>query len=94
MAAVKKKKGLMYKGKPLLRCGNRIYYGNLEDKLILALDIVESNAKKQDVDVSTKVKVQIMDNTGELGKGQVYRKCEEKIFIRLLTSVNGGCKTL
>ena len=52
MAAVKKKKGLMYKGKPLLRCGNRIYYGNLEDKLILALDIVESS-KKQDVDVST-----------------------------------------
>lgn len=28
MAAVKKKKGLMYKGKPLLRCGNRIYYGD------------------------------------------------------------------
>ena len=49
MAAVKKKKGLMYKGKPLL-----------------------------DVDVSTKVKVQIMDNTGELGKGQVYRKCERE----------------
>ena len=70
MAAVKKKKGLMYKGKPLLRCGNRIYYGNLEDKLILALDIVESS-KKQDVDVS-------MDNTGELGKGQVYRKCERE----------------
>ena len=52
MAAVKKKKGLMYKGKPLLRCGNRIYYGNLEDKL--------------------------MDNTGELGKGQVYRKRERE----------------
>ncbi len=54
MAAVKKeKKVLCTKGKPLLRCGNRIYYGNLEDKLILALDIVESS-KKQDVDVSTK----------------------------------------
>lgn len=25
-----------------------------------------------------KVKVQIMDNTGELGKGQVYRKCERE----------------
>ena len=48
MAAVKKKKGLMYKGKPLLRCGNRIYYGNLEDKLILALDIVESSKKQND----------------------------------------------
>ena len=85
MAAVKKKKGLMYKGKPLLRCGNRIYYGNLEDKLILALDIVESS-KKQDVDVST--------TQASLAKARFIVSAKEKIFIRLLTSVNGGCKTL
>lgn len=68
----------MYKGKPLLRCGNRIYYGNLEDKLILALDIVESSKKCKMWTYLSKVKVQIMDNTGELGKGQVYRKCERE----------------
>ena len=75
MAAAKKKKLLMYKGKPLVRCGDRIYYGNLEDKYILALDIAESedsNGAKR----STKVKIQLMDNTGELGKGQVFRKAE------------------
>ena len=40
--AAKAKKGLIYKGKPLYRVGNRVYYGNLEDDLILVLDIVES----------------------------------------------------
>ncbi len=73
--APKKKKLLMYKGKPLLRCGDRIYYGNLEDKCILALDIVESK-KNKDIKSSTKVIIQVMDNTGELGKGTVYRKGE------------------
>ncbi|MCD8181309.1 MAG: hypothetical protein LUF26_07525 [Firmicutes bacterium] len=77
MATVKKKKILMYKGKPLLRCGDRIYYGNLEDKCILALDIVDSKPNK-DIKSSTKIKVQVMDNTGEFGKGQVYRKGERE----------------
>ena len=75
MAAAKKKKLLMYKGKPLIRCGDRIYYGNLEDKYILALDIAESEDVK-DAKRSTKVKIQLMDNSGELGKGQVFRKAE------------------
>lgn len=73
--AVKKKKVLTYNDKPIMRCGNKIYYGNLEDKLILVLDIMESK-KVQDLDVATKVSVQVMDNTGELGKGQVFRKAE------------------
>lgn len=71
--AVKKKKFLTYNGKPIVRCGNRIYYGNLEDKLILVLDITETK-KVNDMDVATSVLVQVMDNTGELGKGQVFRK--------------------
>lgn len=83
MPAAKKKKILTYKGKPLLRCGDRIYYGNLEDKFILALDIVESTDNK-DIKSSTKIKVQLMDNTGELGKGQVYRKGERENLYKAL----------
>lgn len=71
--ATKKKKFLTYNGKPIVRCGNRIYYGNFEDKLILVLDITETK-KVNDLDVATSVLVQVMDNTGELGKGQVFRK--------------------
>lgn len=73
MAAAKKKKVLTYNGKPIIRCENRIFYGNLEDKLILVLDIQETK-KVKDLDVTTKVLIQVMDNTGELGKGQIFRK--------------------
>lgn len=73
--AVKKRKVLTYKGKPFLKCGERVYYGNLEDKYILALDILESKDINGS-EMSTKVRVQVMDNSGELGKGQVYRKAE------------------
>ena len=75
MAAAKKKKILTYKGKPLIRCGSRVYYGNLEDKYILALDIVESE-DVNGAEHSTKVKIQLMDNTGEFGKGQIFRRAE------------------
>lgn len=77
MAAVKKKKLLTYNGKPLVRCGDRIFYGNLEDKYILVLDILETKDVK-DVKAATKVKIQLMDNTGELGEGQVFRKTERE----------------
>ena len=90
MAAVKKKKGLMYKGKPLLRCGNRIYYGNLEDKLILALDIVESKMWTY----LQKLRYRLWTTQVSLAKVRFIVSAKEKIFIRLLTSVNGGCKTL
>ena len=71
--ATKKKKVLTYNGKPKIRCGNRIYYGDLNDKLILVLDI--TNTKNVNgLETATEVLVQVMDNTGEFGKGQVFRK--------------------
>ena len=77
MAAAKKKKMLTYKGKPVYRVGNRIYYGNLEDRLILVMDIVETEKGGQ-FDVTKKVQFHIQDNTGELGKGQNYRTGERE----------------
>jgi len=77
MAAAKKKKMLTYRGKPVYRVGNRIYYGNLEDRLILVMDIVETEKVGQ-FDVTKKVKFHIQDNTGELGKGQNYRTGERE----------------
>ncbi len=75
MAPEKKKKQLTYKGKPIYRQGNRIYYGNLEDDLILVIDILESK-NVYGRSISTKVAFYIQDNTGELGKGVNYRKGE------------------
>lgn len=71
----RKKKLLTYKGKPLLRCGDRIFYGYLDDKYILVLDIKETG-KVKDVEVSKKVVMKIMENTDDIGEGTVYRQGE------------------
>ena len=78
MAAAKKKKVLAYKGKPVYRKGNKLYYGNLEDRLILALEIVETK-KVDNIDVATKVKFSIQDNTvDEIGTGTNFRTGERE----------------
>ncbi len=83
MAAVKKKKALQYADKPMNRVGDRIYYGNLEDKYILALDILESE-EVNGIKTATKVKILLMDNACELGKGDIYRKAERTNLYKAL----------
>lgn len=83
MAAVKKAKQLMYKGKPIYRVDNTIYYGNLSDQLILVLNIKESKAVNG-VEIATKVELELMDNTGELGEGQIFRKTERENLYKAL----------
>lgn len=76
MAATKKKKILTYKGKPIYRKGNKLFYGNLEDPLILMLEITETK-KQQNINVATKVKFSIQDNSvEEIGTGTNYRTGE------------------
>lgn len=83
MATAKKKKELTYKDKPLMRCGDRIYYGNLQDKYILVLDIIEKTEEKG-LELATKIRIQLMDNSGELGKGQVFRKADRDNLYKAL----------
>ena len=76
MAATKKKRVLSYKGKPVYRKGNKLFYGNLEDPLILMLEITETK-KVQNINVATKVKFSIQDNTvEEIGTGTNFRTGE------------------
>ena len=58
MADAKKTEGLMYKGHPLRRVGNMIYYGSMADKYIVLMQVRETN-KVQDLDVATKVSVEL-----------------------------------
>lgn len=52
------KQVLMYKGHPLMRKDNLVYYGSMADKYIVMLQILETK-KVQDVDVATRVSVQL-----------------------------------
>ena len=51
-------KVLSYKGKPFVRQGNTICYGNATDKYILAMMVLESE-KVKGLDVSKKVFAQV-----------------------------------
>lgn len=55
------KEGLTYKGKPLLRNGNKIYYGNPDDKYIIYMQIQETT-KIMDLDIGTEIVVQLQTN--------------------------------
>jgi hypothetical protein len=52
-------KELMYKGKPLVRCGNIIYYGSMTDKFVVKMEI-KSSKKVGELDVADKVLVQLL----------------------------------
>ncbi len=49
---------LQYKGRPLMRKYNLIYYGSMADSHIVMLQILETN-KQGDLDVATRVSVQL-----------------------------------
>ncbi len=74
---VKKMKEFTYKGKPVYRKGNVIYYGDLSKDLILVLEILETE-KNGDFEMAKKVKFHIQDNTGEIGCGTNYRSGERE----------------
>lgn len=48
-----------YKGKPLVRCGDVIYYGSMKDKYVVRLEI-KSKKKVGELEVADKVSVQLM----------------------------------
>ncbi len=58
---------LRYKGKPLVRRGNMIYYGDPQDKYMIVM-IITSSTKKKDLDVTTGVTIQLMLNDGKKEK--------------------------
>lgn len=49
---------LYYKGFPLMRKDNIIYYGNMSDKFIIMLQILSAK-DKQDIKLSDKVSIQL-----------------------------------
>ena len=68
---------LTYKGHPLRRNGNLIYYGSMAQKYIIMLQIL-STAKEKDLDVATKVSVQLQLTDPDLkSRDRVVKKSEK-----------------
>lgn len=70
-------KTLEYKGHPLQRKDNIIYYGSFADKYIAMLQILETKNVK-DLDVATKVSVQLqLTDPSIKSKDRVVKKSEK-----------------
>lgn len=68
---------LTYKGHPLRRKDNLIYYGSMADKYIIALQILATQ-KEGDMDVASKVSVQLQLTDPDLkSRDRVVKKSEK-----------------
>ena len=70
-------KELEYKGHPLRRKDNIIYFGSMADKYIIMMQILETK-KVEDMDDATKVSVQLQLTDPELkSRDRVVKKSEK-----------------
>ena len=66
-----------YKGKPLVRCGDTIYYGSMKDKYVIKMD-VKSKKTVGDLEVADKVTVHLMYTDPEIRTRKQIVKTSEK----------------
>ena len=70
-------KALEYKGHPLQRKDNFIYYGSFADKYIAMLQILDTK-KVKDLDVATKVSIQLqLTDSGIKSRDRIVKKAEK-----------------
>ncbi len=67
----------MYKGRPLVRSGNTLYYGSTADKYVVMLQILDAKEQK-DIQLSTKVSVVLMLTDPDIrNRDRVVKKSEK-----------------
>lgn len=81
-------KVLTYKGHPLMRKDNLIYYGSMADSHIVMLQVLESK-KVQDMDIATRVSVQLqLTDPAAKSRDRIVKKSEKA---GLYTALDVGC---
>ena len=79
---------LTYKGHPLMRKDNLIYYGSMADSHIIMLQILETK-KIGDVDIATRVSVQLqLTDPAAKSRDRVVKKGEKA---GLYPALDFGC---
>ena len=85
------KEVLMYKGHPLMRKDNLVYYGSMGDSHIVMLQILETK-KQGDLDVATRVSVQLqLTDPTVRNRDRIVKRSEKDGFYAAL---DVGCVRL
>ena len=79
-----KRKILEYKGHPLRRKDNLIYYGSMSDKYIIMLQVTETK-ELSDLRIATRIVVQLQFTDPELkSRDRVVKKSEKGSFFEAI----------
>ncbi len=79
---------LSYKGHPLMRKDNLIYYGSMADSHIIMMQILETK-KEGDADIATRVSVELqLTDPNVRAKDRIVKKSEKDGFF---TALDVGC---
>ena len=79
---------LMYKGRPLMRKDNMVYYGSMADTHIVMMQVLETK-KLNDMDIATRVSVQLqLTDPTVRSRDRIVKKSEKDGFY---TALDLGC---
>ena len=74
---MQKNEGLVYKNHPLRRIGNMIYYGSMAEPYIIMMQVKETK-KEKDLEVATKISVELQRTAKDLrSRDRIVKKSEK-----------------
>ena len=75
-----------YKGRPLVRCGDEIYYGSMEDRFVIRMQ-VKTKKEVNGLDVADKVAIQLLCTDPDLSPRKQLVKSSEKSGLYLALDI-------
>ncbi len=66
-----------YKGKPLVRCGDELYYGSMEERFVIRMQI-KTKKEVNGLEVADKVAIQLLCTDPDLSPRKQLVKASEK----------------
>ena len=75
-----------YKGKPLVRCGDELYYGSMEDRFVIRMQI-KTKKEVNGLEVADKVAIQLLCTDPDLSPRKQLVKSSEKSGLYLALDI-------
>ncbi len=75
-----------YKGRPLVRCGDELYYGSMEDRFVIRMQI-KSKKDVNGLEVADKIAIQLLCTDPDLSPRKQLVKASEKSGLYLALDI-------
>lgn len=75
-----------YKGRPLVRCGDEIYYGSMEDRFVIRMQ-VKTKKEVNGLQIADKVAIQLLCTDPDLSPRKQLVKASEKSGLYLALDI-------